>query len=303
MEKRLTRSDYLFIFVFIFMLVAAVGAFFYGVQIGRHEMQTQYAKLHPGDDAVKKQPSAYEQQVLVSFYHTIYSPFREFQNKWSADMEAIAAPDATTDVKSLLKGLQRLANEKYSAIQHITLPQNSPLLLDAQTGYMKSLRLFASGADRLLEKQADDGIKWADAVRNDSYITEAKRFALHSQLQFYDAIVLWNETVDPTLTPVDAKSGLSLNLWEKLNLNEKNRYLAAWLSENMVFANFYPQDLAIDIDDMIAKGNAKKMRLSTVDDIAATLVNSAGVRAGDFNNGKAKYYRNERLPQLPFFID
>ena len=54
MDKRLTRSDFVFILVFIFMLVFALGAFFFGMKIGTDRTDAKYydfvkQRKEPGD--------------------------------------------------------------------------------------------------------------------------------------------------------------------------------------------------------------------------------------------------------------
>ena len=82
MEKRLTATAMLFSVGFVFMLVCTVGAFFYGIQIGSAKTEAKYTAENAGADAAAALASPYQQQDLVSFYHTVFLPYREFQNEW-----------------------------------------------------------------------------------------------------------------------------------------------------------------------------------------------------------------------------
>lgn len=79
MDKRLTRTDYLFALMFIFMLVCILGAFFYGLKIGQEKSDQKYEKILHADKAVVQEYGAYDQQVLVSYYHTIFCPLGNFR--------------------------------------------------------------------------------------------------------------------------------------------------------------------------------------------------------------------------------
>ena len=115
MDKRLTRTDYLFALMFIFMLVCILGAFFYGLRVGQEKSDQKYDKILHADKAVVQEIGAYDQQVLVSYYHTIFLPFREFQNKWFELMSQIELGNSTVDASAVLKELYKLADEKYNA--------------------------------------------------------------------------------------------------------------------------------------------------------------------------------------------
>ena len=46
MEKRITRTEMLFSLGFLFMLIFAVGAFFYGVKIGSDKTEAKLVAIH-----------------------------------------------------------------------------------------------------------------------------------------------------------------------------------------------------------------------------------------------------------------
>ena len=86
MEKRLNRTDLGFSLMFLLMLIIAVGAFFYGVKVGGDRVRTEQTEAAAVEKAkaasAASLPSAYQQQDLVSFYHTVFLAYREFENEW-----------------------------------------------------------------------------------------------------------------------------------------------------------------------------------------------------------------------------
>src|SRR5687767_953903 len=127
MNKKLTRTEYMFSLFFIFMLVCVIGSFFYGVKIGTNKAEAKY--LHFLED--QKEPpaiSAYDQQSLVSFYHTIFLPYRDFQKKWFEYTEDIELQSKSVEPSSLFKELSKLANEQYNVLKKASMPNTSPLL-------------------------------------------------------------------------------------------------------------------------------------------------------------------------------
>ncbi|MFD0694872.1 hypothetical protein ACFQZT_12270 [Paenibacillus sp. GCM10027628] len=304
MDKRLTRTDYLFALMFIFMLVCILGAFFYGLKIGGQKSDEKYEKMLHADKAAVQEIGAYDQQVLVSYYHTIFLPFREFQNKWFEQMNQIELGNGAIDASAVLKELSNVANDKYNQLQSKNMPASSPLLVQSHQSYLKSLKLFADALKSLQSKaNGMTGQALLAAIDNDAYFQEAKTQALTAQKNYFESIVAWNATLDHDLEAFDPNNNANLDQWRAMNVNVKNLYITAKLLKNKAFSPFYPQDLTIRIDDFIASGQAKKMNVADVNQTMDLLLSTNAVRTGDFVKGKAKWYGNELLPQLPFFSD
>lgn len=299
--KRLSLSDYLLSLLFIVMLICIVGAFFYGVEVGKKRAADKYEQLLVEKQAQEHLLSAYHQQYFVSFYHTVFLPWREFHKEWFETMERIRYAEPSRQLGSMLKDLERSARQAYDSVRIATVPDTSPMLWEAQKKYMQSLKLFATALGRI-DPKGMTGPELAEAIEHDAYFREAKQFALQAQNDFYDAIAIWNETVQNVPhRPLLEQSELAVDQWRNMNLNFKNRYVTAWMMENDHFVEFLPQDLVIRIDELIRTGQAEQMGLSTIPSIASTLVQTGAVRNGDFLNGQSRYYANEPVPQLPFF--
>jgi hypothetical protein len=302
MDKRLTRTDYLFALMFIFMLVCILGAFFYGLEIGKQKSDLKYEKLMHTDKEVVEEPGAYDQQVLVSFYHTIYLPFREFQNKWFEQLHQIEVNNSTVDAAAVLKELSKLSDEKYKALQGKTLPNSSPLLQQAHQNYLKSLKLFTDALTNYQSKaNALNGNLLLEEMNKDAFFVEAKNQALTAQKNYFESVVKWNQTLDYNLMPADITKTASFDAWRQMNLNVKNWYVTSQLLIGKSFEPYYPQDVTIRIDDFIASGQAKKLGAADVNQTLDLLLSTDAIRTGDFVKGKAKWYGSEVLPQLPFF--
>lgn len=171
MDKRLTRTDYLFALMFIFMLVCILGAFFYGLKIGGQKSDQKYEKMLHADQTAVQEIGAYDQQVLVSYYHTIFLPFREFQNKWFEQMNQIELGNGAIDASAVLKELSNVANDKYNQLQGKNMPASSPLLVQSHQGYLKSLKLFADALKNLQSKaNGINGQALLAAIDNDGSV-------------------------------------------------------------------------------------------------------------------------------------
>ncbi|MEX2460955.1 MAG: hypothetical protein WD469_06585 [Paenibacillaceae bacterium] len=306
MNKRLSRSDYIFSLIFIFMLICIIGAFFYGIQLGTQRVEAQQQALLDKKAKIAKEMTSYNQSYLVSFYHTIYLPFKEFQTVWFKDMNDIEIRGNTLDPAALIKELSKLASAKYDTVLPQTMPSTSPLLQDAHQNYLKSLKLFSQAAKTFESKANSMQVNvLATEIEKDAYFSQAKTFALQAQNQFYESIVMWNETVEAnTLKGVDfvKHDPLPLSEWNQMNFNLKNQYVTGLMLKNKYFKPYNPQDLVISMDDMVKSGQAKKMNVNSVQQLTDILVATGAVRQDDFIQGKMKWYGNEKIPQLPFFF-
>ncbi|MDB5053780.1 MAG: hypothetical protein JWM44_1830 [Bacilli bacterium] len=306
MNKRLSRSDYILSLIFIFMLICAIGAFFYGVKLGTAQVEAKQQAALDQKTETAKGLTAYNQSVLVSFYHTIYLPFKEFQTVWFKDMNDIEVRGNTLDPASLIKELSKLADAKYSIVLTQSMPSTSPLLQEAHQNYLKSLKLFNQAANSFQTKaNSIQGSVLASEIGKDAYFSEAKTFALKAQNEFFESIVKWNETleVDPLKGANFVKNvPLALADWNQMNFNIKNQYVTILMLTSKYFESYNPQDLVISIDEMIQSGQAKKMSATTLQQLADILVGTGAVRQDDFINGKMKWYGTEKIPQLPFFF-
>lgn len=304
MEKRLTRTELLFSFGFLFMLVVAVGAFFYGVQIGSDKTESKFIEQTKHLSSTKEGVvTAYQQQDLVSFYHTVFLPYREFQNEWFASLHKMSSQQLS-DSSSAMKELSSLAKQKYKEAEHATVPKTSPLLEEAQLQFLKGLKMFQEAADRgAVSAKELSAAELVAALKQDAYYLEGVKHTMAGQQNYYDAMLKWASSVNPNIPSNYANPDvLEIATWKALPLVIKNKLMAEQLNVRKQLASFYPQDLTTRVDEFILSGQASKMKMKTVDAIVDLLINTEAVRYGDFSGSKAQLYTKDLLPQLPFFF-
>lgn len=302
MEKRLSRTEMLFSLGFLFMLVLAVAAFFYGVKVGAEKTETKYQPMkHLQGDA--NQVTAYQQQDLVSFYHTVFLPQREFQNEWHASLNRLRTGQATNP-KSTFKDLEKLASEKYAQAGEAAMPALSPLLVQSQVNAMKSLKLFEQTAARMASSTNNNQAQLLlKELADDAFYQQAIQHAGLGQQQYYDAMLKWSASMNAEIpSDYEMPQVMEIGVWKQLPLTVKNKLMADQLAARNVLPNYYPQDLSTRVDEFIATGEAARMKIRTVTAVVDLLLGTKAVRSGDFAASKATLYSKELLPQLPFFF-
>ena len=183
----------------------------------------------------------------------------------------------------------------------MTIPATSPLLQEAQTNYLRSLRLFQE-VDKQLKDQPLSGFQVPYQLSNDPYIAEAMSYAASAQDDYYEAIVRWHASVVLELNGLDALSqgNLTLEQWHHYPFNIKNSAVAKAMHEHQIFASYTPQDVTAVLSAMIETGRTATLGLETVDEAIVLLHETNAVRNGDFFQ-YISAFEEEVMPQLPFF--
>lgn len=303
MEKRLNRSDLVFSLTFLLMLVIAVGAFFYGVKIGSQRVEAQYAAKEAPESAPSAAANAYQQQDLVSFYHTVFLPYREFQNDWFAAQNSWLA-DPAADRSASMKELSKSAEQKYNTIKGVHVAQTSPLLKDAQNRYLKSLKLFKESFNNLAA-QGNEGIAsmTLDKVNENAYFKEGRIQSLAAQKDYYDAMLKWAASINLNIDgDYKVPDNMNVTKWKSLPLVIKLKVTADYLSQQKLMTPYLPHDLTARVDQFINSGQTDKKKIKTFSAIAELMTSTEAVRNGDFLEMKARFYESQQLPQLPFFF-
>lgn len=304
MGKRLTISDYLFALLVIFMIFCIIVAFFFGVDVGKSKAAEQYeVKLRSlMDDPPLDELGSYHQQHLVSFYYNVYYPFRTFQTSWTQTIGELVNVSGS-EARSAIKKLSKSAEEVYRSIEVMAIPAQSPLLQEAQTNYVRSLRLFLE-ADARAQSYDGSGREIIDGLLTDPYITDAIKYATTAQNQYYKAIVYWHESVVVELDGMDkmSKTDMALDEWAKLPFNVQNSIVTQAMKDFEIFANYTPQDMTAVITSMVATGKSDTLSLNNVEEAVKLLHHTNAVRSGDFFKYRDAYFVDEIVPELPFYL-
>ena len=298
MDKRLPRTELLFSLGFLFMLTVSVAAFFMGMKIGTDRTEARYASKQ--EKSTPSAVTAYQQQDLLSYYYTVYQPFRSFAGEWVREASMMKNGQTANPAKRL-KALSDSANDRYREAQSADMPASSPLLADAQTNVLRSLRLFSETFNRYAEKNGDAQTV-IRLIGKDEFYREALDYALLAEQQYFEAMVLWGASLDPDLPDrVPEGSGMSIATWKTQPLLLKNAIAAGLLKDHRMLRDYYPQDLTARIDYFVESGQAAGFGIQSVDEAVDILLRTEAVRSGDFLDRRSSYGEGELLPQIPMF--
>ncbi|QKS45384.1 hypothetical protein HUB94_13875 [Paenibacillus cellulosilyticus] len=283
------------------MLICAVGAFFFGVEVGKNRTTTQLEASKESTDK-KTVSGTLQQQDLVSYYHTVFMPFREFQNEWINVVEN-ANTKQTTDLPTELKRLASMSQKTFNQISAVSMPISTPLE-QSQQQLLKSIASFQTVSKRLsTSKDAQSVAQVLTAMHKDADYKAAVAKSLQGQQSYYSAMVQWARTINPDIPQAKGlPDTMNVSYWNSLPLIVKNKLSADLIAASGSVVNYYPQDLTSRIDEFISSGQAKKLKYDLVGPITELLIDTRAVRSGDFKSSMVSQYSKQLLPQLPFFL-
>ncbi|MDK8179445.1 hypothetical protein [Paenibacillus sp. UMB4589-SE434] len=303
MERNPTKIQFLFSMSFLFTLILCIAAFFYGVKYGTDQTEDKYSKQLQQIYA-ESHPGSYQQQDLVSYYHNVFRPYREFEIRWF-DTLAKLSQNNHKAVESLSK-LQHMAQEQYKLIKLVALSKGASELTLSQANYAASLSRFNDGLNHIIRnaRQQDSKLD-ASHIQQQTQIKEAMKFALKGQQQYYSSILVWSRAQDDTIKQPSLKSKASTEQWKTSSFSAKNKYIADYLLHQGVIKPFLPQDLTARVDEITRQAGRSSTAVNSqsVDHIIKQLLSTNGVHAQDYKRVKGALYKVDSIPMLPMFVE
>lgn len=301
MSKRNSRNQMLYTLVFIFFLICAFAAFFTGVKVGADKTEAKYDK-YTSNNGFEEFTSSYQQQELVTFYHNVFLPYREFKRDWNIQVDKLKRSTDARVNAAVMKNLSILADTHYEKINQDSIFTNSPLLHQSQLNVLKSLTLFSKASGKISASEA--GTETAKQLNEDPFTTGAVKYGLLAQKNFYDSMLKWGSKTNSKIPSASGElKSTSFIQWKKMPLLLKNSFIADIMLNRGIFAGFDPQDITAKIDDMIHSGTASALNLSDVQSAVSLLISTGAVQEQDFTKWREQYYSRETIPQLPFFFE
>ncbi|WP_313639181.1 hypothetical protein [Paenibacillus sp.] len=303
MSQRNSRTQMLYTLFFLFFLICAFAAFFTGVKVGADKTEAKYEKQKSSNGyGLEEFTGAYQQKDLVTFYHNVFLPYREFKQIWNTQVDKLARSTDARVNAAAMKNLSLLADKQYERVNQDSIFSNSPLLHQSQLNILKSLTLFSKASGEI--GASASGAETAKLLKNDPYTTGAVKFGLLAQKNFYDSMLKWGSKTSQKI-PSDAGElkTMSFIQWKKMPLLQKNASVADMMLNRGIFAAYDPQDITAKIDDLIHSGTASSLNLTDVQSSVTLLISTGAIQVEDFMKCREQYYSKETIPQLPFFYE
>ncbi|MEK3902260.1 MULTISPECIES: hypothetical protein [unclassified Paenibacillus] len=301
MNSRTSRTQMMYTLGFLFFLISAFASFFTGVKVGADKTEAKYSQLKDRPSA-QEFSGSYQQQDLVTFYHNVFLPYREFKRNWNEQVGDLARSTDARQNAATLKNLSILADKQYAKVTQDSLFTNSPMLYESQLNILKSLTLFSQASGKVTAGAS--GAEAAKLLRSDNFTTSAVRFGLLAQKNFYDSMLKWGSKTNSSIPQQSGElKTISFIQWKKMPFLLKNASIADMMLNRGIYAGYDPQDITAKIDDMIYSGTASSLKLNNIQSSVTLLTSTGAVQEQDFIKWREQYYGKEIMPQLPFFYE
>ncbi|AZK47147.1 hypothetical protein [Paenibacillus lentus] len=301
MQKKSYRFEILFMLGFLFTLIAAFGTFFLGFKMGINQTEAKYAHLsnHSGFETT----ASYEQQDLAAYYYVVFQPYQQFKDDYFDLVDQLSRSDSRLKSIGIMKEIREAASRQYDQIQSHSITVSSPLLKDAQTDVLKSLKLFDESADRI-EIGSKNGAELVKSLANDEFTKNAEKYGLKAQQKYYTSMMKWASKSNKSI-PADFsfRDNITVKEWTNFPLAVKNKIVSDIMTSSNLYVSYLPQDMTAKIDQMIDSGKASSMKLNSLVSIVNVLMDTEAVQGKEFLRWKSTYYASESIPELPFFTE
>ncbi|MEC2342726.1 hypothetical protein [Paenibacillus barengoltzii] len=302
-RKNNTKFEMLFSLGFLALLITAFGTFFLGLNLGIDKTEAKYANLKAITFREENETS-YQQQDLVTFYYVVFQPYQQFKEDYLTLIEDITHSSKPVS-SDKLKDIRDKAKASYEQIAVQSIADSSPLLKEAQTDYLKSLKLFEESMDQIKSKAGNKkGMELAKIINQDEFTVNAKKYGLQAQKKYYASMLKWTaKTKNGVSADYTYKENIGTKEWSGYSLAVKNKAVTDMMVNEQLYVSYLPQDFTAKIDQLISSGKADALKLNSIGSIVKILIETDAVKSKEFVKWKSTYYASESLPELPFFAE
>ena len=306
MTKRLSRQEYLVIYMIILSFACLIGGFFLGASVVQSKMNEQINQLQQANnqmqqnDQLIKEKKLYREQDFTSYYYGFYQPIESFKEDYFlyvANLQGKTIEGQKKHHQDFLKIIQAKLKQLEPAIVSTT----SPLLVDAKAEYIASLQTLKTSIQKVIDDPQGNTYTAQD-IAAQRHLQAFTTKWLEAQKKMYHAIALWEQiyVLQHSISEVDISS-VSEDNWDRLPFHYRN-YLSARYMQNMhVLPQFVPHDVTAKIDLIRKKKEFESRGWQNIAIGVNVLIASNSVQAGDFSNLNKSLYPVLKLPEMPLF--
>lgn len=306
MSKRLTKSEYLLTYMIIITFVCFIGGFFLGAGVMKARIQAEAEEMAKREQEQKEKEKLFQQQKMyrdqdfIRFYYGVQAHMRELKDKHFAVAQELDGKHRSEQI-SMIKDLLKMAETKQDELDKASLPETSPLLLDAKRAYQNSLGAYVLALEQIIDQMG------TNSLSSDSFGSMRQHLGFvnewnHAQTLYYQAMALW-ESVYVTkkrFTQLQPQQVASTQ-WKAYPFHYRNYLAAQSMSQTKQFHPFYPEDLTSRIDSVVQTVSPDSLGWKDIAHATRILQTTDAVRLGDFMALKDKLYPELKSPEIPLF--
>lgn len=302
MNKRLSKSEFIFAYMIIITLACFVGGFFFGAYYMKSKIEAQQAavleqqKLEAERERQLREQKLYSEQDFIRFYYAVYAPVQELKRAHFEKMVAWPNLDKSAQ-KDALEQLVEAAKQTGKQLdKEVPLP-TSPLLVQAHSQFNTGVRAYLDGMKQLLSDQNSNALSPAaisSRLSLDGWFKGSE--------QFYHSLAVWESAyVTKQTLPKDVPANVSADQWKQLPFHYKTYIAAHSISAHKKWESYSPEDLTARLDLLFGSDDAKNLGIKDVDAAVRLLTATDAVHSGDFKEVQGKHYSSLKAPEIPLY--
>ncbi|QQE72791.1 hypothetical protein KDJ56_12570 [Brevibacillus composti] len=302
MNKRLSKSEFLFAYMIIISLACLVGGFFFGAYYMKSKIAAEQAaiveqqRLEAERERQLREQKLYSEQDFIRFYYAVYAPFLELKRVHFEKMEAWPDQDPATR-KDSIKALIEAAKQTTTQLgKEVPLP-TSPLLVQAHTQYQAGARAYLDGMKQLLSDQNNNALS-PDEITARLALTNWFK----ANEQFYHSLAAWESAyVTKQPLPKELPAAVSIEQWKQLPFHYKTYLAATAMTAHNKWGGYNPEDLTARLDLLFESDDVKNLGIKDLHAAVRVLTATDAVHSGDFKEFQHKHYSSLKTPEIPLY--
>jgi hypothetical protein len=306
MSTRLTKKDFVIVYVILFIIASFISGFFLGAKVGKDKAEEEFNLLLGDNNPSKKKAAdqlSYSHTDFSSYYYQIYLPFNEFRKAYlhfHNQMNTISKKD---DAISASKEIQDEVEKVRKKLESTGVPNSSPLLQKSHKEYLSALQAYEKGLKQFIQISKSNGAgmkKMNSTLFTLPEFQKGRAYWLQGQTFFYESVLLWESVHVTKVAPSFISNPLEFTFdeYKKLRLHQKSELVAKILAEKKIQAYFNPEDVVAYLDSLTK--STKATQIKTIPDALEFLTASDSIQHGEFVR-KISSYSSTKSPFIPLY--
>jgi hypothetical protein len=306
MSTRLTKKDFVIVYVILFIIASFISGFFLGATVGKDKAKEEFNLLLGESDPSKKKPAdqlSYSHTAFSSYYYQIYLPFNEFRKAYLHFHNEMNTLTKTEDAISASKEIQDEIKKARKKLEGSGVPNSSPLLQKSHKEYLSALQAYEQGVKQFIQVSKSSSTNMKQVSNTLSTLPEFQKGRAHwllGQTLFYESVLLWESVHVTKVAPSFISNPLEYTFdeYKKLNLHQKNELVAKILAEKNIQAYFNPEDVVVYLDSLTK--STKATQIKNIPEALEFLIASDSIQHGEFVR-KISSYSSTKSPFIPLY--
>lgn len=304
MSNRLSKADFIIVYMILISISFFIAGFFLGANIGQNKAEEEFSRYltENGEEEIEDiEVLNYSHTDFVSYYYDVYLPFKEFRKEYLNYYHKVHLSEQNVDKLALTVEIRKVSKTIKSELSSASTKNTSPLLQDSHREYLLAVESIESGLNQLFATENLRKEQVTELIEDLDEFTQGQKHWLQGQTLFYESVVLWESFFVTKETPslIEDPLHYTMSQWADLRFHQKNELISKVLESKGILSFFNPEDVLIYLDSLANHTN-ENSQLHKVTDAIEFLIASSSIRHGEFIE-KIDQFSSITSPTIPLY--